>query len=130
MFEPHDGAGHAGGAGAVEAAIGDGFAVGVEEHRGGRGARGGFAKVDEPVPAAFLRCVGEVQGHEPATADIAAARVHDRQRVTDRDRRIDCVAAPAQDVRAHFGGEALGGHDHTALPLDGRGGGGLGARGG
>ena len=34
---------------------------------------------------------------EAAAADVAATRIHDRERVTDRDRGIDRIAAGAKD---------------------------------
>ena len=59
-------------------------------------------------------------GHEAAAAEIAGRRVDDGERIADRDRRIDRVAALLQDVDADFRGQMLGGDDHAVLGRDRR----------
>ena len=50
--------------------------------------------------------------HEAAAADIAAARIDDRERVGDGDRRIDRVSAGSQHVDAGMRRIVLLGGDH------------------
>ena len=50
--------------------------------------------------------------HEAAAADVAAARVRHRERVTDGHRRIHGVAARAQHVDADLRRVVLRGDDH------------------
>ena len=111
--EPHHRPRHAGRAPAIAAEVGYGFAGGVEIHPGGRCRRRGLAEIDKGVAPA-----GEVDDHEPAAADIAAARFDDRERVADRDRRVDCIAAGREDAGADLGGDVLRGHDHAVPSLD------------
>ena len=61
--------------------------------------------------------VGAVDQHEPAAADIAAARVDDGERVADRDRRIDRIAAGLQDAQPGLAGLVLRRDHHAALAL-------------
>ena len=86
--EAHHRARHPDRAIAVEARLAHHRAGRVEEHAGACRSRGGFAEIDDAVAA-----IGAVDQHEPAAADIAAARVNHGERITDRDRRIDRVAA-------------------------------------
>ena len=60
----------------------------------GRAARGAFSRKLITVRLS----VGAADQHEPAAADIAAARIDDGQRVADRDRGIDRIAAGFQDL--------------------------------
>ena len=83
--------------------------------RGSRGSGRRLAKIDKGV-APIL----EVDGHEPAAADIAAARVDDSERIADRDRRVDRIAALGKDPRADLGGVVLGRDHHAVLGLDRR----------
>ena len=113
MVEPHHRAGHAGGKVAVPAEVGDEVSLRVEIHPGGRGCGGGLAEIDERLPA-----VGKVNRHEPAAADIAAARVDDGQRIAYPNRGIDRIAAGLEDTHPDLGGQPMGGHDHAMLGLD------------
>src|SRR5207237_6974126 len=61
---------------AVKTALADRVASGIEKHIGGRSARRHLAKIDDAVAP-----VGGVDQHKAATADIAAARVDDGQRI-------------------------------------------------
>jgi hypothetical protein len=101
----------------------DDVAGGVEVHVGGRGERRLLAEVEEGFPA-----VAELQRHEAAAAEVACRRVHDRQRIADGDRRVDRVAAAAQDIDPDLGGEALRADDHAVLCGDRRHRGGCGRR--
>jgi hypothetical protein len=58
--------------------------------------------------------------HEAAAADIAGPRIGDGKRKSCRDRRIDGVAALAQDVAADLRGDLLLCHHDTVLGADGR----------
>ena len=42
--------------------------------------------------------------HEATAADVAGARICDRKRETDRDRRIDGIAAAIKNFNADAGG--------------------------
>ncbi len=66
----------------------------VEVHVGGGGQRGLLAEVDEGLAA-----VGQLQRHEPAAAEVARRRIHDRQRIAHRHRGVDGVAAAASARR-------------------------------
>ncbi len=115
VLEPHDRARHPGGTIARAAELVDRLAICVEIHRGSRGSGCGLAKIDEGV-APIL----EVDGHEPAAADIAATRVDDGERIADRNRRVDRIAALGKDPRTDLGGVVLGRNHHTVLGLDRR----------
>ena len=69
---------------------------GVEIHRLGRRRRRGLAEVDEYV-AIRRREMGD---EESAAAEVAAAGIGHRLGEADRDRRVDRVAALAQNVGA------------------------------
>ena len=58
--------------------------------------------------------VGAADQHE-AAADIAAARIDDGQRITDRDSSIDSVAAGLQDCQPGVARLVLCRHHH-AMP--------------
>ena len=62
--------------------------------------------------------VGEVDRHEPAAADIAAARLDHGERIADRDRGVDRIAAGGENAGADRGGDVLRGHHHAVLGLD------------
>ena len=110
IVETHHRARHAGREIAIEAALADGIAGRVEKHAGGRGARRGLAEIDDGVMP-----VGGVDQHKAAAADIAAARIDDGERVADRDRRIDRVAAGLQDAQPRVARLMLRRDDHAAL---------------
>jgi hypothetical protein len=57
-----------------------------------RGARRLLAEIQDGAAA-----VGTADQHEPAAADIAAARIDDGQRVPDRHGGVDSVAAGLED---------------------------------
>ena len=89
--------GTAGGAVAVEARLAHDRAGGVEDTcRGVRRARRRLAEIDD----ACRLSVGAADQHEPAAADIAAARIDDGQRIADRDRGIDRIAAGCENAAA------------------------------
>ena len=74
----------------------------------GSAARGAFSrKLMTPAAA-----VGPADQHEAAAADIAAARVDHGQRIADRDRRIDGIAAGLQDAPPDLAGLVLRRDDH------------------
>ena len=108
--ESHDRAGHPGGEIAGEARVAPDLAGTVEIHVARCGARRLLAEIDDRTAA-----VREADQHEPAAADIAAARIDDGQRVADRDRGVDRVAAGFQDFRADLAGEMVRA-DHHAVP--------------
>ncbi len=112
MVEAHHRARHPGGAIAVEARLAHHRAGCIEEHAGVRSARCGFAEIDDAVLA-----IGAVDQHEPAAADIAAARVDHGQRIADRDGRVDRIAAGGENAQPDRAGLMLGGDDHAALAL-------------
>jgi len=93
---------------AVHAFIADGLPLCVEKHIGARRERRFLAKVDESVSA-----VGQVDRHETAAAEIAAAGVRDGERVTHGYRRVHGISALTQNRGAHIGGQVLCGHDHA-----------------
>ncbi|AEK61998.1 hypothetical protein CFU_2168 [Collimonas fungivorans Ter331] len=100
---------------ALGAQVGDHVAVLVEIHVGGGRQRRFFAEIEESLAA-----VGQLDGHETAAADIARGRVHHRQRITDRHRRIDRITAILQHIDADTGGQVLS-RDHHAVFGGGRG---------
>ena len=94
--QPGDGAGHADAERGVARFRDIGLAVGAEEHVARRRGRRGLAIVDGDVLAALRR----VDDHEAAAADVSGARIGHGQRKAGRDRGIDRIAAPPQDVGA------------------------------
>ncbi len=72
-----------------------GLAVGVKEHVFGRRDRRRFAVVDRDRSVE----IGAIDQHEAAAAEVAGARKRDGESESDRDRRIDRVAAAFQDVQ-------------------------------
>ena len=67
---------------------------------------------------------------KPPPPRLPAAGIDDRQRIADRDRGVDGVAAPLQDVDADLGRQVLGGDHHAVLGRDRRHRGGKGTGGG
>ena len=112
MVEPHHRTGHAGGKIAVPAEVGDEVSLRIEIHHGSRSCGGGLAEVDERFAA-----IGEVDRHETAAPYIAAARVDDGERVADRNRRIDRIAAGLEDMHPDFRGQPMRGYHHAVLGL-------------
>lgn len=90
-----------------------GIALGVEEHGQRRRKRGLFAEIEEEIAA-----IGEVNCHEAAAAEIAAAGMDHSKGIADGHRRIDGIATLLQDGEADFGGEMLGGDNHRMLGGD------------
>ncbi len=74
----------------------------VKEHVAGGLLRRHFAEIDGRGLAVF-----RTQQHKTAAADIPGLRMGDRQRVADRHRRIDGVAALAQNVHTDAGGQGI-----------------------
>src|SRR5882724_1154729 len=107
-FEPEHGPRHAGGEKPIQALLRNGIARRIEKHVPLGGLRRLLAEVDEGVLA-----VGKMNDHEAAAAEIAAARMSDRERVAHCDRRVDGVAAVSQDAGADFGCEVLRADDHA-----------------
>ena len=58
---------------------------------------------------------------KPPPPRLPAAGKHHAERVADRDRGVDGVAALLQDVDADLGGEMLAGDDHAVARADGAG---------
>ena len=77
-------------------------------------ASGAFSRKSMKV----LRPSASWMRHEAAAAEVAGRRIDDRERVADRDRRIDGVAALLQHLDADFAGEMLRGHHHAVLRRD------------
>ena len=115
MVEPHHRARHCGSKVAVTAEIVDLVAFRAEVHRGGRRHGGGLAEIDEGLPA-----VRKVDRHEPAAADVAAARVDDGERIADRNCGIDRVAARLKHADPHFRGQPMRRNHDPVLGLDRR----------
>ena len=67
-----------------------------------------------PVVIGDHLAAGQPDHHEATAADIAGGRIGDRQREAGGHRGVDGVAAPGQDVRAHFRGERRAGHHHAS----------------
>ena len=91
------------------------LAIGAEEDIARHRGRTGLAIVDRDVLAAL----GGMDHHETAAADIAGARIGDRQRKAGCDRGIHRIAAPAQDVGADLRGDLLLRHHHAVFCGDG-----------
>ena len=109
-------AGHADGERAIARLFRIGIALGIEEHGWRRGGGGGLAIVDRHVAVVF----GKMDHHEAAAAEIAGARIGDREREADRHRRVDRVAAAIENFDADAGGAALLRHHHAAVGEDRR----------
>jgi len=79
-----------------------------------------LSKIDEGIAA-----VGQVNGHEAAAAQVAAARMCHRERVAHGYRRVHGVAALTQNRGAHIRGEVLRAHHHSRARFDFQRGGGV-----
>ena len=112
-FQAHDGSGNPHRQITVETAVADNLAARVEEHVGAGGERRPLAKIDEGIFA-----VGEMNDHESAAAEIAAARMCHRQRVADRYRGIDGVATLTQNCRTHIRSQVLGSNHHPLIGFE------------
>ena len=84
---------HTGRERADAAEVGDGFAVGPQEHVARRECGRHFAVVDRRRAA-----VGESNHHQAATAQVAGLRMRHGQGEPDGDRGVDGVAALPEDV--------------------------------
>ena len=93
-----------------------GRAVRVQEHVGRRRGRRGLAAVIGRERLA-LAVEGE---QEPAAADAGGLRLHQRQHHLHGDRRIDRIAALAQDVEPGLRRQRIGGNDHLVGGMNGR----------
>ena len=87
----------------------DDVAVLVEVHVRPRGARRRLAKIEER-----LSSVGKADRHEAAAAEIAGGRIDHRERISDRDRRIDRATATLENVDANLCRKMLR-RDHHGL---------------
>ena len=107
-----DGAGHGDG---VRAGDRDGVDAALEIPLGRRRGRGPARAVegDDPVLAP-----GRVE-YEAVAADAGGLGLDDREHGGSRDRRVDRVAALAQDLDGHQGRRRLGGRGHGAQRMDG-----------
>src|SRR5690606_788405 len=87
----------------------------IHEHLRVRTQRRLLTEVQRSRPA-----IRETDHHEAAAADVAGGRMHDGECETRRNRRIDRIAAVAQNVGTHFARDAVRGHDqplaYTYLP--------------
>ena len=108
--EAGDGPGHADRQRAVARFFRIGFAAGVQKHRLGCRSRRRFAIIDGDI----LAGLAEVDHHETAATDVAGARICDRKRKADRDRRIDGIPASIEDFDADARGAAFL-RDHDAI---------------
>ncbi len=80
--------------------------------RGGK--RCAFAEIEKGRLAVL-----QPDRHETAAADIAGRRINDRQRIADRDCRIDGIAAALQHLDADIRRQMLRGYDHAVLSFEG-----------
>src|SRR5215475_3603600 len=89
-----DGPGHADRKRAVSRFLRIGVALRIEEHSLARGSWRGLAVVYcDIAPLA-----GEMDYHEPPATDVACARISNREGKTDRDRRVDRIAAAVENL--------------------------------
>ncbi len=109
-IQTHHRAGHAHAQPGLGAASGHHVALRVLEQRRRRRQRRALAEIQEEVLA-----IGQMDGHEAAAADVAAARVHHRQRIAHRDGGIDGVATLLEDAQARFGGVVLCADHHRVF---------------
>jgi len=81
--------------------------VRIEIHVARGGERRPLTEVDEGI---FLSA--QVDGHEPAAAQVAAAGMHDRQRIPHGDGRVNRVPALLEDLHPDVRGQVLRGNHH------------------
>ena len=86
----------------------------VEEHVTRRLLRGHFTEIDRRGFTVF-----GAQHHKPAAAEVTGLRVRNRQRVANRDRRVDGIAALAQNLHADSRGGGIHRGHHALLGADG-----------
>jgi hypothetical protein len=87
----------------------DDMSVLVEEHVAARGTWRLLAKIEEG-----LTPIGKLDGHEAAAAEIAGGRIDHGERISDRDRSIDGIAATLENVDPDIGRKVLC-RDHHAM---------------
>ena len=73
----------------------------------------------------MVAAANKVQHHEPAAANVAAARIDYSLRISGGDCGIDCIATRAKHLSAGFGGQALRCYHHAVRGLHGNGRGGV-----
>ncbi len=103
----------------IHAAVLDDGPLRIEEHVRTGCQRRLFAEIDEGIAA-----VGQVNGHEAAAAQIAAAGMRHRQGVSHRDRGVHGVATLAQYHGSDVRGFMLSAHHHALARFQFEGGGG------
>jgi hypothetical protein len=113
IFHPRDTAGNPRRQPAARRFAGNHRARLVEIHVRARCARRGFAKIDEMRGA-----IGQPHAHEPAAAQISRLGKGDRERIADRDRRIDRIAALAQDREPRLGRQPVRADYHGMIGRD------------
>ncbi len=89
------------------------LAVLVQVHVGRRGQRCLFAEVEES-----LAPIGQLNGHETTATEVAGRRVDHRQRISNRYRSIDSVAASLEHIDTHVGSQVLSRNDHAVFGSD------------
>ena len=115
VFHARNGAGHADGEVPLGGQALDDVAVLVEVHVGGGALGRRLAEIEEGLAA-----VGKLDGHEAAAAEIAGRRIDHGERIADRHRRVDRVAAALEHIHAHHRGQVLGGNHHPVFGGDRR----------
>ncbi|MCY1415184.1 hypothetical protein D9M71_306570 [compost metagenome] len=111
QFHARNGARHTHGQVATGTQIGNDVALLVQVHVGGCGQRRFFTEVEEG-----LAPVRQLNGHETTAAEVACRGVHHCQRIADRDRCVDGVAAVLEHIHADMAGQVLGGDHHAVFP--------------
>ena len=93
----------------------------VQKHVGGRGGGSLLAEVEEGrLAVVHVRAGRGPHEHEPAAAEVARLRQHDRQREPHGHGGIDGVAARAQDFDPGVGRIVMDGDDHRVPGADAR----------
>ncbi len=72
-----------------------------------------FTEVEEG-----LAPVGQLNGHEPTTAEVARSGIDHRQCVANRYGRIDRIAASLEYIDTHVSSQVLSRHDHAVFGSD------------
>ena len=105
-----DGAGHADGFVADGGSAGDDIAVRVEIHGCGGSGGGLLAVVDEVGRAGM-----HADEHEAAATQVAGLGKDDGEGESNRDGRVDCIAAGFQDFDTRVGGVVVDADHHRML---------------
>ena len=90
------------------------LALSIQIHVAAGLGRRDLAEIQRNVAAAL----GVVQNHKAAAAQVAGVGQRHRQRKAHGHRGVYRVAALAQDVQAHLGGQALLGGHHAVASVD------------